>query len=68
MLGFLFCGYYGVHLFIEVQARYRYFLMPVVFLLAGAGAELLLRWWRERNKVPKEERKAADGGKEAFSQ
>lgn len=68
MLGILFCGYYGVHLFIEVQARYRYFLMPVVFLLAGAGAELLLRWWRERNKVPKEEGEAADGGKEAFSQ
>ena len=36
MLAFLLCGYYGAHLFIEVQARYRYFLMPVLFLLAGA--------------------------------
>ena len=46
MLGFLLCGYYSVHLLIEVQARYRYFLMPVVFLLAGAGAEWLFSWWK----------------------
>ena len=47
MLGFLLCGYYSVHLLIEVQARYRYFLMPAVFLLAGAGAQLLWRRWKE---------------------
>jgi hypothetical protein len=47
MLGFLLCGYYSVHLLIEVQARYRYFLMPAVFLMAGAGAELLWRRWKE---------------------
>jgi len=31
----LLCGYYAVHLIVEVQSRYRYFLMPCVFLLAG---------------------------------
>ena len=48
MLAFLLCGYYGAHLFIEVQARYRYFLMPVLFLLAGAGAQLVFAWWQGR--------------------
>ena len=48
VLAFLLCGYYGAHLFIEVQARYRYFLMPVLFLLAGAGAQLVLAWWQGR--------------------
>jgi ECF transporter S component (folate family) len=37
LLCFLFCGYYGVHLIMEVQSRYRYFLMPAIFLLAGHG-------------------------------
>ena len=49
MLSFLLCGYYAVHLLIEVQSRYRYFLMPVVFLLAGAGAQQLLRCWQGRS-------------------
>lgn len=31
----LLCGYYGVHLIVEVQSRYRYFLMPCVFILAA---------------------------------
>lgn len=31
----LLCGYYAVHLMVEVQSRYRYFLMPCAFLLAG---------------------------------
>lgn len=38
---FVLCGYVAVHLFIEVQSRYRYFLMPCVFLLAGVGVEKL---------------------------
>ncbi len=38
---FLLCGYYGVHLIVEVQSRYRYFLMPAVFLLAGFGLAAL---------------------------
>lgn len=48
LLTFLVCGYCGVHLLIEVQSRYRYFLMPAVFLLAGAGAQALFDWWRQR--------------------
>ncbi len=40
LLSFLLCGYYAAHLIVEVQPRYRYFLMPAVFLLAGAGLEL----------------------------
>lgn len=41
LLTLVFCGYYAVHLILEVQSRYRYFLMPAVFLIAGAGLELL---------------------------
>jgi len=42
LLTLVFCGYYAVHLIIEVQSRYRYFLMPAVFLMAGAGLEYLM--------------------------
>ena len=38
----LLCGYYAVHLIVEVQSRYRYFLMPCVFLLAGIAIARLL--------------------------
>lgn len=48
LLSFLVCGYCGAHLLIEVQSRYRYFLMPLMFLLAGAGAQALFDWWRRR--------------------
>lgn len=41
LLSFLLCGYYAVHLIVEVQARYRYFLLPTVFLLAGYGLAAL---------------------------
>lgn len=41
LLSFLLCGYFAVHLIIEVQSRYRYFLMPSLFLLAGAGLSYL---------------------------
>ena len=44
----LLCGYYGVHLIVEVQSRYRYFLMPTVFLLAGYGLSL---WKREKSST-----------------
>ncbi|MGI6254116.1 MAG: glycosyltransferase family 39 protein [Acutalibacter sp.] len=50
LLSFLVCGYCGVHLLIEVQSRYRYFLMPAVFLLAGAGAQVLWDLWRRRRE------------------
>ena len=43
LLSFLLCGYFAVHLIIEVQSRYRYFLMPCIFLLAGAGLEDILQ-------------------------
>lgn len=43
LLLILFCGYYAVHLLVEVQSRYRYFIMPAVFLAAGVGIELLCR-------------------------
>lgn len=54
LLAFLVCGYYGVHLLIEVQPRYRYFLMPAVFLLAGAGADFLRGLWLSRKSSKKE--------------
>ena len=33
----LLCGYYAVHLIVEVQVRYRYFLMPCIFILAATA-------------------------------
>jgi hypothetical protein len=42
VLVLLLCGYYAVHLIVEVQSRYRYFLMPCVFLLAGIAVARLL--------------------------
>lgn len=48
LLSFLLCGYFAVHLIIEVQSRYRYFLMPCMFLLAGAGLDLLVSKIRRR--------------------
>ncbi len=43
LLSFLLCGYYAVHLIVEVQARYRYFLLPAVFLLAGYGLAAVMK-------------------------
>jgi len=48
LLAFLLCGYYAVHLIVEVQSRYRYFLLPGVFLLAGYGLSVLIGK-KERN-------------------
>lgn len=45
----LLCGYYAVHLIVEVQSRYRYFLMPCVFLLAGILIARLLPEKERRN-------------------
>ena len=45
----LLCGYYAVHLIVEVQSRYRYFLMPCVFLLAALALERLFPG-REQNE------------------
>lgn len=38
----LLCGYCTVHLIVEVQSRYRYFLMPCIFILAGIAIARLL--------------------------
>ena len=43
LLSFLLCGYYAVHLIVEVQSRYRYFLLPTVAVLAGYGLETVRR-------------------------
>lgn len=40
----LLCGYYTVHLVVEVQVRYRYFAMPCVFVLAAMA---LTDWWKK---------------------
>ena len=37
----LLCGYYSVHLIVEVQVRYRYFLMPCIFILASLTIDRL---------------------------
>ncbi len=50
LLTFLVCGYYAVHLIVEVQSRYRYFMMPAVFLLAGVGLTALLERCSRTNK------------------
>ena len=35
--------FFGTHIFIEVQTRYRYFAMPVLFILAGYACHALPR-------------------------
>ena len=47
-----FCGYYAVHLIVEVQSRYRYFLMPCVVLLAGLCLSRLLPDGEEEERLP----------------
>ena len=42
LLVLLLCGYYAVHLIVEVQSRYRYFLIPCIFVLAGIAVARLL--------------------------
>ena len=37
----VFLIYFGVHLLVEVQPRYRYFAMPIVFIVASCCAESL---------------------------
>ena len=33
----IFLGYVGAHCFIEIQPRYRYFLMPIIIVFASYG-------------------------------
>lgn len=46
LCGLVFVLFFGVHLVSEVQTRYRYFVMPFLFLLAGTGVD----WLLERKK------------------
>lgn len=38
----LVLGYYSVHLLIEIQTRYRFFIIPTFAILAGGGLSYLL--------------------------
>lgn len=42
----LILGYAAVHVLIEIQIRYRYFLIPSFVLFAGFGLDTLLYWGR----------------------
>ncbi|HEY5585388.1 MAG TPA: hypothetical protein VIK78_12990 [Ruminiclostridium sp.] len=41
LLSMLLLCYFGVHILIEVQTRYRYFAVILMFVLAAKGSELL---------------------------
>lgn len=42
LLALLLLCYFGAHLFIEIQVRYRYFALVLVFILAAKGGELVM--------------------------
>jgi hypothetical protein len=51
LLSILLLCYFGAHVFIEIQVRYRYFAVILVFILAAKGSELLFgkfNGYRER--------------------
>lgn len=41
LISILLLCYFGVHVLIEIQVRYRYFAVMLVFILAAAGSEML---------------------------
>jgi hypothetical protein len=43
LLSLLLLCYFGAHILIEIQVRYRYFAVIIVFILAAKGSELLFR-------------------------
>jgi len=43
LLSILLLCYFGAHILIEIQVRYRYFAVILVFILAAKGSELLFR-------------------------
>ena len=43
------CGFFCVFLLIEVQARYRYVVMPLLFLLLGVTLDWVYRRWGRRD-------------------
>lgn len=42
LLSLILLSYFGIHLFIEIQVRYRYLAVIIVFVLAAKGCEILL--------------------------
>ena len=45
----LILGYAGVHIFIEVQSRYRYFIIPTFMIMQGYGVYLITQYMK---KIP----------------
>ncbi|EMI9087326.1 MULTISPECIES: glycosyltransferase family 39 protein [Bacillus] len=44
----LILGYVGVHFFIEIQSRYRYFIIPTFMIIQGYGVYLITQYIKER--------------------
>ena len=44
----LILGYAGVHIFIEVQSRYRYFIIPTFMIMQGYGVYLITQYMKKR--------------------
>ena len=56
LLLWVLLGWMGVHLFIEIQSRYRYFGMPLLMILAAYGVFCLLgRTLKARQTLPSEQ-------------
>jgi hypothetical protein len=51
LLSLILLCYFGAHIFIEIQVRYRYFAVMLIFILAAKGGELVFSGFRDyRNK------------------
>lgn len=46
---FLLFLYVGIHLLIEIQDRYRYFVFPLFCIIAGNGAHIIYKWLQDLN-------------------
>ncbi|QNU68881.1 hypothetical protein EHE19_013265 [Ruminiclostridium herbifermentans] len=58
LLSLILLCYFGIHFFIEIQVRYRYFAVIIVFIMAAKGSEMLLcrcRGYRKNIKYIKED-------------
>ena len=54
LLSLILLCYFGIHFFIEIQVRYRYFAVIIVFVMAAKGSEMLLcRCRRYRKNIHK---------------
>ncbi len=51
LLSILLLCFFGIHLFIEIQVRYRYFAIIIIFILAARGSEFLFRFFRSYKKT-----------------